>query len=99
MGYTTHENELNTNQIVFRHEPTGICVAANAVDISSPEASSDELTVVFHYTTESAFSTILAYESEMTVVRATLMGQMGGSGIVDAFFGERLSTWLELSCV
>ena len=66
---------------VFYHEPTGISVWSEALDLSTPGRNSSEIRLGFHYTTSWAFSTVTNKGNEAVEIWASFKDE-------DACFGE-----------
>ena len=66
---------------VFYHEPTGISVWSEALDLSTPGRNSSEIRLGFHYTTPWAFSTVTNEGNEAVEIWASFKDE-------NACFGE-----------
>ena len=66
---------------VFYHEPTGISVWSEALDLSTPDRDSSEIRLGFHYTTPWAFSTVTNEGNEAVEIWASFKEK-------NACFGE-----------
>ena len=66
---------------VFYHEPTGISVWSEALDLSTPDRDSSEIRLGFHYTTPWAFSTVTNNGNEAVEIWASFKEK-------NACFGE-----------
>ena len=80
-GYTMqYDDKLSAD--VFYHEPTGITVWSEALDLSTPGRDSSEIRIGFHYTTPWGFSTV-THRGDTAV---EIWASFKAAG--DAFFGE-----------
>ena len=68
---------------VFYHEPTGISVWSEALDLSTPGRDSSEIRLGFHYTTRSAFSTVTHEGNEAVEIWASFKDENAcfGAGV------------------